>query len=149
MPETDVPDKKGFGANLFSAPRAPIEPDTSVQQDIAVLSTRLRVAEERYADLRRKLQLIEQNMLMHQKKAVLEAKNVSADVMEIKRTVRAMEDKVIMAIKELQLTARKEDVDVLKRYVELWDPIRFVSYDQAEKLIDEKLGKHTDELHEE
>jgi hypothetical protein len=149
MPETDVPDKKGFGSNLFGAPRQSLESDTSVQQDIAVLSTRLRVAEERYADLRRKLQLIEQNMLMHQKKAVLESKNVSVDVMEIKRTVRAMEDKVIMAIKDLQLTARKEDVDVLKRYVEMWDPIRFVSYDQAEKLIDEKLGKHTDDMHEE
>ncbi len=149
MPETDVTDKKGFGSSLFGAPRQSLEPDTSVQQDIAVLSTRLRVAEERYADLRRKLQLIEQNMLMHQKKAVLESKNVQADVMEIKRTVRAMEDKVVMAIKELQLTARKEDVDVLKRYVEMWDPIRFVSYDQVERLIDEKLGKHTDEQHEE
>ena len=145
MAELDVPDKKA--GNLFGT-HVP-EPEQSVSQDIAVLSTRLRVIEERYADLRRKLQLIEQNMLMHQKKSAMDAKNSQTDMLEIKRAVRAMEDRIVMVIKELQLTSRKEDVDVLKRYVELWDPIRFVSQDQVDRLIDDKLGKHTEEMHEE
>ncbi len=117
--------------------------------DLTVLSTRLRVSEERYGDLRRKLQLIEQNMLAHQKKAAMDSKNAQSDLLEIKKTVRVMEDRIIMAVKELQMTARKEDVDVLKRYIEMWDPLRFVSNDQVDKLIDEKLGKHTEDMHEE
>ncbi|MEK6849841.1 MAG: hypothetical protein AABY01_04725, partial [Nanoarchaeota archaeon] len=95
------------------------------------------------------LQLIEQNMLAHQKKAAMDSKNAQSDLLEIKKTVRVMEDRIIMAIKELQMTARKEDVDVLKRYIEMWDPLRFVSNDQVDKLIDEKLGKHTEDMHEE
>ncbi len=126
-----------------------MEADTSMQQDVTMLTTRLRVAEERYSDLRRKLQLIEQNMLGHQKKALMDAKNAQTDLMEMKKTLRVVEDRVVMAIKELQLTARKEDVDVLKRYIEMWDPIRFVSHDQVDKLIDEKLGVHKEEMHEE
>jgi hypothetical protein len=88
-------------------------------------------------------------MLAHQKKAAMDSKNAQTDLLEIKKTVRAMEDRIIMAIKELQMTARKEDVDVLKRYIEMWDPLRFVSTEQVDKLIDEKLGKHTEEMHEE
>lgn len=117
--------------------------------ELTLLATRLRVSEERYADLRRKLQLIEQNMLAHQKKSLMDAKHAQMDLLELKKTVRVMEDRIISAIKELQLTARKEDVDVLKRYVEMWDPLRFVSNEQVEKIVDEKLGKHTEELHEE
>jgi hypothetical protein len=117
--------------------------------ELTLLATRLRVSEERYADLRRKLQLIEQNMLAHQKKSLMDAKHGQTDLLELKKTVRVMEDRIILAIKELQLTARKEDVDVLKRYVEMWDPLRFVSNDQVERIVDEKLGKHTEELHEE
>ena len=134
---------------LFSAPKPAPEPDTSYQNDLNVLNTRLRVSEERYSDLRRKLQLIEQNLLAHQKKTMGDFKNVQADILELKHSMRIIEDRVITAIKELQLTARKEDVDVLKRYVEMWDPLRFVTQDQVEKIIDEKLGQHTEEMHEE
>jgi hypothetical protein len=133
---------------LFAAPKTQ-EQDTSYQTDTNVLNTRIRVSEERYSDLRRKLQLIEQNMLAHQKKVIGDFKNVQADVLEMKRSLRLIEDRVITAIKELQMTARKEDVDVLKRYVEMWDPLRFVSQEQVEKLIDEKLGAHKEEMHEE
>lgn len=119
------------------------------ESELTLLATRLRVSEERYADLRRKLQLIEQNMLAHQKKSAMDEKHAQADLLEMKKTLRAMEDRLVMVIKELQLTARKEDVDVLKRYVELWDPIRFISHEQAEKIVDEKLGKHSEEMHEE
>ena len=145
MADTSLDKRSG----LFAAPRAAPEADASYQNDSNILNTRLRVSEERYSDLRRKLQLIEQNLLAHQKKVVGEFKNVQADILEMKRSLRVIEDRVIMAIKELQLTARKEDVDVLKRYVEMWDPLRFVTQDQVEKLIDEKLGRHTEDMHEE
>ncbi|MBI4144957.1 hypothetical protein HY493_02015 [Candidatus Woesearchaeota archaeon] len=144
-------EKRGFGSmTLFGSKPTPLEPaDTSLQQDVQVMTTRLRVSEERYADLRRKLQLIEQNLLLHQKKNQQELKTLQSDVLEVKRLVRSMEDRIVTVIKELQLTSKKEDVDVLKRYVEMWDPIRFVSFEQVEKIIDEKMGKHTEEMHEE
>ena len=124
-------------------------PPAHSQQDILLLTTRLRVAEERYIDLRRKLQLVEQNMLAHHKKYLLDSKRVQGDMLEMKRTLRSMGDKLVMTIKELQLTARKEDVDVMRRYVELWNPVRFASVDQVEKIVDERLKEHHEEMHEE
>lgn len=138
------------GKKLFGGPKAPpTAPTGPSQQDILLLTTRLRVAEERYSDLRRKLQLVEQNMIMYHKKSIADNKRTQSDMLEIKRTIRAMEDKIIMAIKELQLTARKEDVDIMRRYVEMWNPVKFATIDQVEKIVDESLGKHHEEMHEE
>ena len=125
------------------------EPPTSAQNDMTILNTRLRVSEERYTDLRRKMQLMEQNILSNQKKTQSDFKSLQTDMIEMKRQLREMQDRLIMTIKELQLTARKEDVDVMKRYVEMWDPVRFATMDQIDKIVDEKLGKHHEEMHEE
>lgn len=125
------------------------EPEPSSQNDLTVINTRLRVSEERYTDLRRKLQLIEQNILAHQKKSQSDLKTIQSDVLEVKRAMKEMQERLIMTIKELQLTARKEDVDVMKRYVEMWNPVTFATVEQVEKIIDEKMGKHHEEMHEE
>jgi hypothetical protein len=67
---------------------------------------------------------------------------MQTDLMEVKRTIQAVEDRIITIIKEIRLTARKEDIDVMKRYLELWDPVKFVTHEQVDKIVDEKLGKH-------
>jgi hypothetical protein len=81
-------------------------------------------------------------MLSNHKKSMAEIKAVQSDVTEMRRTIQSVEDKIITVIKELRLTARKEDIDVMKRYLELWDPVKFVTAERVEKLIDDKLGKH-------
>lgn len=118
-------------------------PDISgMTEQMNLMAARVRISEERYSELRKKLLLIEQNMLSNQKKAMTEIKLLQNDVTEVRRTIQAVEDKIITIIKELRLTARKEDIDVMKRYLDLWDPVKFVTAEKVEKLIDEKLGKH-------
>ena len=137
-PTPAQPAKKG----LFSAKTPPPMPDISGMTDqINSMAARVRIGEERYSEIRKKLLLIEQNMLSNNKKALAEIKSLQTDFMEMKHTIQAVEDKIIMVIKELRLTARKEDVDVMKRYLELWDPVKFITHDQVERIIDEKLGK--------
>ncbi len=120
------------------APQAMLSP--AVEQ-MNVVTGRLRMNEERYSELRKKLLLVEQNMLSNHKKAVADVKSLQSELNELRRTLLSVEDKIIMIIKELQLTPRKEEVGVLKRYLELWDPVKFVTEDQVEKIIDEKLGR--------
>ncbi len=132
------PAKKGF----FGQKAPPPPPDIGGMTDqLNMLGARVRIGEERYSELRKKLLVVEQNMLSNHKKAITEIKSLQSDITEIKRTIQAVEDKIIMIIKELRLTARKEDIDVMKRYLDLWDPVKFITHDQVEKIIDEKLGK--------
>jgi hypothetical protein len=141
-PPPPEPARKG----LFAPKAAPPMPEVSgMTEQITAMAARVRIGEERFSELRKKMLVVEQNMLSNHKKAMTEVKSLQSDIMEMKRTIQAVEDKIITIIKELRLMARKEDVDVMKRYLELWDPVKFVTHDQVEKIIDEKLGKHEDE----
>jgi hypothetical protein len=149
VPFTPPPPKPAGKGFFASKPKpAPIV-DSGLRNDVTVVNTRLRVTEERYNDLRRKLHVIEENMLSHHKKVIAENKVLKSDLLSMKRQIRQVEDKMVMLIKELQLTARKEDVDVMRRYVELWNPVRFVSAEQVEKIVDERMNDHHEEMHEE
>ena len=133
-----APAKTGF----FGQKQAQPLPDVSGMTDqMNTLTARMRMQEERYSELRKKMLVIEQNMLSNHKKAMNEIKSLQSDFTEMRRTIQAVEDKIITIIKELRLTARKEDVDLLKRYLELWDPVKFITSDQVERIIDEKLGR--------
>jgi septal ring factor EnvC (AmiA/AmiB activator) len=140
------PPRKGLfgGAKPAAAPAPEI---TGIIEQINGLAARIRVSEERFNELRKKLLFIEQNLLANHKKAIGEIKESNSEIDELRHKVAEIEDRVVTVIKELRLTARKSDMDVMKRYIELWDPVKFVTADYAEKIareiIDEKLGKQS------
>ncbi|PIN75366.1 hypothetical protein COV18_04220 [Candidatus Woesearchaeota archaeon CG10_big_fil_rev_8_21_14_0_10_37_12] len=123
------------------APPPPIDDD-----EIRTLTARLRINEERNSELRRKLLVVEQNMLTNHKQATNEIKTVQQELTELRHTMHIIEDKIMTVIKELRLTARKEDIQLIKKYLEIWKPVKFATLDKVEELIDEKLhpGKHSD-----
>ena len=122
--------------NTFLPAPPAIEKNTD---QIVALTGRLRMNEERSAEARKKMIVIEQNMLNNHKRAMSEIKTLQSEVSELKRTMHEIEDRMIMIIKELRMTARKEDIDITKKYVELWNPVRFVTRDQVERIVDEKV----------
>jgi hypothetical protein len=68
-----------------------------------------------------------------------EVKVINSEITDINSKITEIQDRILLIIKELKLTAKKEDVDVMKRYVELWNPMRFVTKDQVEKIVREVL----------
>ncbi len=102
------------------------------------VTARMRILEERYNELNQKTELIEQNMLTKDKKLANEVKALKEDMGKLGTKIVAVEDKIITIINELKLLPRKEDVDVLKKYIDYWKPINFVTRDQLDKEI-EKL----------
>jgi len=135
-PSPPEPAKKG----LFVKKPAekPLGPSPELERQLNTLAGRLRVSEERYSELRKKLIFVEQNMITNHKKVMAEVKMLASELSELKHTITAVEDRIITIIKELQLTARKEDIDVMKRYVELWDPTKFVTIDKLYEMLEEK-----------
>lgn len=125
------------------SPTAPAPPDfpklDSASEQVNTVAARLRISEERNGEMRKKMLLVEQNMLSNHKRAMSEIKMLQTEVNELKRSIQGVEDKIITIIKELRLTSRKEDIEVLRKYVELWDPVRFVTRETVERIVDEKL----------
>jgi len=133
------PPKTGFFGKKPDV-KEPVSPPR-FSEDINAISARLKISEERYNDLRKKILLIEQNMISNHKKAMNEVKMLDSDIAELHNKINMIEERMILIIKELKLTAKKEDVDVMKKYVELWNPMRFATKDQVEKMIQENLSK--------
>ena len=50
-----------------------------------------------------------------------------------------MERKMELVITEIKGTAAKEDIDALRKYIDLWDPVKFVTIETVEKLIEDKI----------
>ncbi len=136
------PPRKGLFGGAKPAP-APAPEITGVIEQINGLAARIRVSEERFNELRKKVLFIEQNLLANHRKALGEIKESNSEIDELRHKVAEIEDRVVTVIKELRLAARKSDVDVMKRYIELWDPVKFVTADYAEKIareiVEEKL----------
>ena len=117
-------------------------PDYSgITTDVNTLSRRLRLLEEGFTNLRRFFQVTEESIIAKNKHFSAEIKTVSSDINEIRKEIQEMKDKLILVIRELQSVARKEEVKVLERYINMWNPIRFVTQNEVEQIINEVLDK--------
>ena len=110
-------------------------------KDFIQLSRRIKVIEEGISNLRKKMLINEQNDINRHKKTVAEEKTTVAEINELKKEIEEMNRIIKEVISELRGSAKKEDVDVLKKYIDMWNPINFVTEETVEKIVDEKLSK--------
>ena len=101
--------------------------------------TRLRILEERFLNLREKSQLTEENMLKSNKKMFSEFKSINEDLALVKREVNDIKEKISLVIAEMRNYASKQDFRVLQKYIELWQPIQFVTREEVAKIVDDAL----------
>jgi chromosome segregation ATPase len=130
------PEAKGL---TFGAPKPHEEQKSKVSEDMAELTRRLRTIEERYNTMQTKSQFIEHNMLSYHKQALGETKTLNSDVREVKRELAEIKDKILALIKEIQLSAKKDEIKILERYINMWEPVNFVTRNEVADIIKEIL----------
>ena len=134
------PPKKGMLG--FGKALPPQGPDLSgVTGDINSLSRRLKLLEEGITNLRRFFQATEENVIAKNKHYSAELKTINSDISEMRKEMQDVRDNLMLVIRELQSVARKEEVKVLEKYINLWNPVKFVSQNEIEGIINEVLDK--------
>ncbi|MBU0615543.1 MAG: hypothetical protein KJ601_05600 [Nanoarchaeota archaeon] len=137
------------GINLFGAPKKPAIGSQEIAQiveDVNNVSTRLKILEERYENLRKKLQVIEQNMLENNKKVLLEVKTSEEEIKEFNKVMEQMKQDLRLIIRELKLTAKNDEVQVLKKYIQVWEPLNFVQRKELDKILNELIEDKLEDL---
>lgn len=140
-------DKKPSGGGGLFGTKKKEEPGLTqagvadVISEVNNANRRLRVLEDRYANIRDKMQFLEQNQIGGQKNLMTELRATQHDLLEAKRLFKELNERVMLLGQELANNAKKEDVLVLKRYIELWQPLNFVTRNQVEKMIAELLDE--------
>ncbi|HIG96016.1 TPA: hypothetical protein HA249_03970 [Candidatus Woesearchaeota archaeon] len=104
------------------------------------ISRRLRLLEERYENLRDFLRSNEQHDIKYRKQYDKEFSTFSSEMNEYRRDFVDLRDKVRLIVKELKECAKSDELKLVQNYIELWEPVTFVTERQVEKIIEEKLA---------
>ena len=103
------------------------------------LTRSVRTLEERYNNLRRRTQLTDHNILVQHQRLNKELRLNDSDLIDIKRGFQKLNNKIGMLDKELELCAKKQNLDILAKYIGYWRPLKFITRGEAEKIIQAAL----------
>ena len=106
----------------------------------------MRVIEERYTGLRKKTQVTDQNMLTSNKKMMTEIKAGQSQLDDFRKELDDMKAKFKIMIGEIKECAKRDEVQVLNKYINMWEPINFVTRNEMGKLIKDNVEAQFDDL---
>ena len=142
-PPGEAPPAPAKKPGLFAPkPKAGAELSKSVSDlagELNNISRRLMILEERYTNLRKKTQVTDQNMLNNNKKVMTEIHATNAELDEVKKQITDIIDKMKIIIRELRECAKHEEVAVLQKYINIWEPVNFITRNAATKLIKDQV----------
>ena len=114
-----------------------VEEQTNSASDLLFdLTDRVRGLEGKYNLLRDRVLIINNNMVEEYKKVMAEFKAINTDLKEIKEETFKLKESIRHLLKELEGFARKEDVRFLEKYINLWNPMKFVTESDVINLIE-------------
>lgn len=150
MENADIKNQKGFlGINqenqeksLHENKHLKVNPEMSkINEKFAAISRTLRILEERYMTLRKKTQISDKNIIYDTNKIFTELKLAVNDISEIKVNIEEMQQKLETFSSEIKDMANSKDLKILQKYIELWEPIQFLTEKEAIKIINDYLKK--------
>jgi histidyl-tRNA synthetase len=117
-------------------------PPQSVQEgsfDQAKLFLWVKGLETKVNNLTREVDSIKNDFIRKTNDLKSEFKTLNSDLLEFKHKHEKTVEKMDLIVKELKQTAGQEEVQTLKKYLELWNPMNFVSQRDLERTLDSKL----------
>ncbi|MBT3297404.1 hypothetical protein HN385_00610 [archaeon] len=106
--------------------------------DNAKLYTWLKALEIKINRLEREFNLVKDNLGKKGQESSKKVKSMEKDFVDAKHEVELSNTKIDMLIKEIKQTAGKEEVEVIKKYIEFWNPLNFVTQKDLERLFETK-----------
>ena len=104
-------------------------------EQVTGLATRLKLAEERYTNLSKRNQLTESSLLDFERDIRAELKTLSKQLSDLRRKIGEINTKLDAVNGELGVVVRKHEFSVLERYLDMWQPLQFVTREEAARLI--------------
>jgi|SRR3989344_231180 len=105
---------------------------------------RLRLIESRYGMLRDRMIIINQNMIEEYKKLGQEIKILDSEIKDMRKDVVVIKDALNAISREMKNFSKIEDLKVLEKYINFWNPLKFATEEDVLRIINEKRGvKHT------
>ena len=110
---------------------------TVIMQRINEINTRVRLCEERINNDRERIRVFDDQILNDKKEVSKALAEISGQIVDLRKTIKNIEDTIFHIIKELELTAKKQEISIIEKYVSMMDPTRYVTKEE----FNEKMKK--------
>lgn len=111
------------------------EQTSDISYVINDLNSRMRLMESKYNLFGERLLVVNKNMIEEYKKILEKQRSLQEEMREIKNTVETLRDIMKKIEKNSGMFARKEDLKVMEKYMELWNPLNLVTEDDVINII--------------
>ena len=105
---------------------------------LTALATRLKLADERYANLSKRNQITESSLLAFEKDMKAELRAIGKQTVELRKHVSEMNAKIDSILGELGTVVQKHELLTAERYLDLWQPMQFLTREEAKRLIQDE-----------
>ncbi|NJL44242.1 MAG: hypothetical protein HC945_02940 [Nitrosarchaeum sp.] len=123
---------EGFGSGR---PRQNVDL-LEISQNVNNVASRLRVLEDRYANLRKKLQMSEQGGIEFERQVGSRVKVMQADVEVFRKSVEEASHRLQRMEEELAMTVKSDEFKVIEKFLDAWQPLEFVTKDELRQVLD-------------
>ncbi len=117
----------------------PVRPaiDPQLAAELANINRRVRIVEDQLATLRSHIDMLDSNLVEKHKSNIDDIKEMQASIREVKVAIKDNKEMFDRIINRLNDFASKENVKVLERYINFWNPLHYVTKRVVEDLIKE------------
>jgi chromosome segregation ATPase len=113
----------------------------AILKNLSEIASNLRVLEDKYTNLRKKIQLTDQSLLEIQKNIFKEKKILNDELTESKIKLQELNDDLANMKSELKDSVKSNELKVLDRYLDMWEPLQYVTRKEVEDIIEHLKGK--------
>jgi len=106
---------------------------------ISDIASRLKLAEQRVDNLRSHLELVDSSLIEKHKAAISEIRDMQDGMRSLRADMDMLKDLTERLGKRMEALASREEVKVLQRYVEMWQPLQFVTRAEVKTLVQNAL----------
>jgi len=125
-------------APRFLAPRKTpeiVQIERGVSEQIAKLAARVKIVEERIDNLRSHIELVDGTVIEKHKAVVSEIRTLQDQMRGLRSGLDEVKSLTERIVKRLEAFASKEEVKVLERYVDAWQPLNYVTRSEVKSII--------------
>ena len=108
-----------------------------MDSSISELIGRIRVNEAKMANIRERLLVTDNNSIKEFRRVSSELKDVNQELKQIKTELFNLRETMRDMVKEFGNFARSQDLKILEKYINLWNPLNFTTEKEVIRLIKE------------
>ncbi len=138
QPSSQAPEKDLFKA---SDSKLAISQFSKYSERLDDIENKTRLIEDRLNVTSKKVELLEQNLIKLAKETNSSLNEINIRIKDIDNSIKELNARFSQLAGEAVGFAKKDDVESIRKYLEFWYPVEFVTKESMEKILESRLKR--------